>query len=241
VSPRYLPYLTEQFLKDLADQGLDLNLAIGDLGHDVFVDYRYNDVVNPVQANKLVDQSLTALAGSAALSLNDAVSTVAPLSEYMVNLSRTSSNYASFYCTVPFRQLALSRLTNLVGQDVNLNSRGLDYYLLQAAELGMGVKYTVTAKNPAILKSSHFESLYAADWNQWKDEILQAAEKVAELRAVIGGKQIVNHELLAENVFQTTYEGGVTVITNYTALPYESASGVVEAGTYLLAQEGGAL
>ena len=66
-------------------------------------------------------------------------------------------------------------------------------------------------------------------------------EKVAELRAVIGGKQIVNHELLAENVFQTTYEGGVTVITNYTALPFESASGVVEAGTYLLVQEGGAL
>ena len=33
----------------------------------------------------------------------------------------------------------------------------------------------------------------------------------------------------------------LVVITNYTALPYESASGVVEAGTYLLVQEGGAL
>ena len=194
-----------------------------------------------MQANTIVEDTLKKLNAASALTLNDPSSELAPMADYITNVSHVPSDYASFYATVPFRQLALRGLTGIIGQDVNLNSRGLDYYLLQAAELGMGVKYTVTAKNPAILKSSHFESLYAADWNQWKDEILQAAEKVAELRAVIGGKQIVNHELLAENVFQTTYEGGVTVITNYTALPFESASGVVEAGTYLLAQEGGAL
>ena len=241
VSPKYLPYLADQFLADLKAQNLDLNLAIGDLGHDVFADYRYNNIINAVQANTIVEDTLKKLNAASALTLNDPSSELAPMADYITNVSHVSSDYASFYATVPFRQLALRGLTGIIGQDVNLNSRGLDYYLLQAAELGMGVKYTVTAKNPAILKSSHFESLYAADWNQWKDEILQAAEKVAELRAVIGGKQIVNHELLAENVFQTTYEGGVTVITNYTALPFESASGVVEAGTYLLAQEGGAL
>ena len=105
----------------------------------------------------------------------------------------------------------------------------------------MGVKYTVSAQNPDILKSSHFEALYAADWNEWKDEIILAAEKCAELRAIIGGQQITDHVMLQEDVFQTTYENGVVVITNYTALPYESSSGVVEAGTYLLVQEGGAL
>ena len=67
------------------------------------------------------------------------------------------------------------------------------------------------------------------------------AQTCADLRAVIGGQQITNHVLLQENVFETTYENGVRVITNYTALPYESADGVVEAGTYLLVQEGGAL
>ena len=241
VSPKYLPYLADEFLSDLAAQNLDLNLAIGDLGHDVFADLRYNGVINQVQANAIVEETLAKLNAASPLTLNDPSAEVAPMADYIVNVSRTSSNYASFYATVPFRQLALRGLTGIVGQDVNLSSRSLDYYLLQAAELGMGVKYTVTAQNPDILKSSHFESLYAADWSEWKDEILLAAEKCAELRAIIGGKQIVNHELLAEDVFQTTYEGGVIVITNYTALPYESASGVVEAGTYLLVQEGGAL
>ena len=241
LSPKYLPYVAEAFLADLARQGLDINLALSDLGHDVFADYRYRNIINTAQANALVDDALTMLANEASLTLNDVASTTAPMADYVVNVSRRSSDYASFYATVPFRQLALSGLTNLVGQDVNLNSRSLEYYLLQAAELGMGVKYTITMQNPDILKSSHFEALYAADWTEWKDEILRAAEECAKLRSVIGGQQITGHELLAENVFQTTYENGVRVITNYTALPFETADGMVEAGTYLLVQEGGAL
>ena len=50
--------------------------------------------------------------------------------------------------------------------------------------------------------------------------------------------------MLQPKVFQTTYEGGVRVITNYSALPYESTDGTVEGHSYLLipaAQEGGAL
>lgn len=241
ISPRYLPYVTEKFATGLDELGLELNLAIGDLGHDVFADFRYNDTINQVQANELVKSSLNTLSAKAALSLNDPLSELAPMADYTVNVSRTSSQYASFYCTIPFRQLALRGLTGVVGQDVNLNSRSLEYYLLQAAELGMGVKYTVTAQNPDVLKSSHFESLYAAYWEEWKDEILAAADRCSELTALIGGQQITNHVILAKDVFETTYENGVRVITNYTALPYESADGVVEAGTYLLVQEGGSL
>ena len=241
LSPRYLPYVADEFLAGLEAQNLDLNLAIGDLGHDVFADFRYKDVINTVEANTIVADTLAKLNGTAALTLNDPAADLAPMADYVVNVSRRSSDYASFAATIPFRQLALHGLTQVVGQDVNHNSRSLDYYLMQAAELGMSVKYTVSAQNPDILKSSHFESLYAADWNEWKDEILKAADKCAELRAVIGGQQIVNHVMLQEDVFQTTYENGVVVISNYTALPYESASGVVEAGTYLLIQEGGAL
>lgn len=241
VSPRYLPYLTHKFLAELDEQGLDLNLAIGDLGHDVFADFRYNSTINQVQANDLVMDALATLNSKAGLALNDPSSEAAPMADYTVNVSRVSSQYASFYSTIPFRQLALRGLTGVVGQDVNLNSRDADYYLMQAAELGMGVKYTVTAQNPDILKSSHFESLYAASWEEWKDEILKTADACAELRAVIGGKEITNHVILAKDVFETTYEGGVRVISNYTALPYESADGVVEAGTWLLVQEGGSL
>ncbi len=247
VSPRFFAYLAEQVRTGIkgneALAGADL--AIGDLAHDIFADYRYNDVVDPVESRAYVKEALAILASDGAeLSLYDPFGDVAALGAYAVNISRESSDYAAYYATVPFRQLALSGLTNVVSTDVNLSSRDMDYYLLQAAELGVSVKYTVCVQNPDVLKSSHFEAMYAIHWDAWQPEITRVAERCDALREAIGGRAIVNHEMLAPQVFRTTYEGDVVVITNYSALPYESTEGTIAPGTCWLStdvQEGGAL
>ena len=236
VSPKYLPYLAERFM---ADAGADAKVAIGDLAHDMFVDYRYHAVIDPVEAGLLVRQALEKMTGP--LALRDPASDLAPLGQWAVDVSRRSSEYASFYATVPFRQLCLSGLTQIAGEDVNLSSRDLRYSLLQAAELGTSVKFTVTGQNPYVLKSSHFEYLFAVYYPDWKDEILEAAAATEALRQEIGGRAIVNHRMLNPEVFETTYEGGVRIIANYSCEPYESESGTAEAGGWLLVKEGGSL
>lgn len=253
VSPRYFGYLSERIASDLA-QNETLSgaaLAIGDLAHDVYADYRFNDVINPVEARAYALDALETLAAdSTAIALSDPFGDVAAKADYAVNISRQSSDYASYYATIPFRQLALSGLTSVVSPDVNLTSYDLEHYMLQAAELGTSLKYTICVQNPDVLKSSHFEALYAVRWSDedgtlsWKNEILRAAQQLDALRAQIGGRAIENHELLAPQVFRTTYEGGVVVIANYSALPYESTEGTIEPGAYWLSpavQEGGAL
>jgi len=247
VSPRYFDHLAAAF-KQAQDSSALLkgtDLAIGDLACDVFADYRYRDVINPVQGREFARSALTALAGGeSAMSLNDPFADVAAMGDYAVNISRESSEYGTYYATVPFRQLALSGLTNVVGTDVNLTPYSLNYYLMQAAELGTSVKYTVSYRNPDLLKNSHFEAMYAIHWDAWQEEILSAANACAQLRQSIGGQAITGHEMLRPEVFLTSYEGGARVITNYSALPYESTEGTVEAGSYLLipaVQEGGAL
>ena len=237
ISPKYLPYVTEKFLVESENFPA---LAIGDLARDVYVDYRYRAVIDPVEARMLVSDSLNTLAART-LSLHDPATDLAVVGDYAVDVSRRSSDYTSFYATVPFRQLALSGLVELVGEDVNLNSRSLNYYLLQAAELGTSVKYTVTARNADALKNSHFEYLYAVSWEQWKDEIAQACEALAALREVIGGQTITGHRMLDVDVFETTWSNGARTVTNYSSVPYDAEDGVVEAGSYLLVQEGGAL
>lgn len=247
VSPRYFSHLATSFkqAQSHSDALRGADLAIGDLAHDVFADYRYRDIINPVQSRAFVRESLNTLAqDDSTLSLNDPFADVAAMGDYAVGVSRLSSDYASYYATVPFRQLALSGLTTVVGTDVNLSSRDLDFFLLQAAELGTSVKYTICAQNPDILKNSHFEGMYAVHWDAWQPEILEAAQACAQLREDIGGRAITGHAMLKPQVFETTYEGGVKVITNYSALPYESTNGTVGSGSYLLipaAQEGGAL
>lgn len=237
VSPRYLPTLAEDFLAESKDMPA---LAVGDLARDVYADYRYQDVINPVAARTLVEEALNRLA-ERKLAMHDPAADLAVLGDYAVDVSRQSSGYTSFYATVPFRQLALSGLVELVGKDVNLHSRSASYYLLQAAELGVSVKYTVTAQNPDVFKTSHFESLYAVGWDDWKEEILATSQALAELRQAIGGQTIANHRMLKPEVFETTWSGGARTIVNYSAVPCETDDGVVEPGSYLLVQEGGAL
>ena len=236
VSPKYLPYLAEAFS---TGAGEGTRVALGDLAHDLFADYRYHAVIDPVEARLLVRQALEKLNGP--LSLHDPAADLAPLGDWAVDVSRRSSDYASFYATVPFRQLCLSGLTRLAGEDVNLSSRKLDDYLLQAAELGVSVKFTVTGQNPYVLKGSHFEYLFAVYYPDWQDEILRAAQVAASLRQEIGGRDIVNHRMLTPDVFETTYEGGVRVIANYSCDPYECEDGTAEAGGWLLIKEGGSL
>ena len=213
------------------------SFAIGDLAHDFFLDYRYRDIIDPVRSRVLVKEALQKLSGP--LSLHDPAADLAPLGDWAVDVSRESSEYASFYATVPFRQLALSGLTQIAGVDVNLSSRSLSDFLLEAAELGTSVKYTVTAKNPYALKSSHFEYLYAVNWADWQDEINEAIAKTTALRDQIGGRAILNHRMLSPQVFETTYEGGVRVTVNYSGEPFETEAGTVEAHGCLLVKEGG--
>ena len=234
VSPKYLPYLAEK-LNDAASPMT--SFAIGDLAHDFFLDYRYRDIIDPVRSRVLVKEALQKLSGP--LSLHDPAADLAPLGDWAVDVSRESSEYASFYATVPFRQLALSGLTQIAGVDVNLSSRSLSDFLLEAAELGTSVKYTVTAKNPYALKSSHFEYLYAVNWADWQDEINEAIAKTTALRDQIGGRAILNHRMLSPQVFETTYEGGVRVTVNYSGEPFETEAGTVEAHGCLLVKEGG--
>ena len=234
VSPKYLPYLAERLNKATPNT----SFAIGDLAHDFFLDYRYQGIINPVQARLLVKEALGKLSGP--LSFHDPAADLAPLGEWAVDVSRDSSEYASFYATVPFKQLALSGLTQIAGEDVNLSSRSLNDALLTAAELGTSVKYTVTARNPYAFKSSHFEYLYAVNWADWQAEIGDAIAKTTALREQLGGKAILNHRMLSPQVFETTYEGCVRVTVNYGSDAYETEAGAAVPGRgYIIEKEGG--
>ena len=229
VSPAYLPTLTQAMRQ--ADSSL--SFALGDLAHDFFLDYRYRAIVDPVKSRALAKTALEQLADQP-LALKDPAADLAPLGTWATDVSRNSCEYATFYATVPLKQLVLSGLTSLAGTDVNLASRSLQDDLLEAAELGTSVKYTVSARNPYALKSSHFEYLYAISWADWESEIRSVIGKTGEIREKIGGRSIRNHRMLSPKVFETTYEGNITVTVNYSDEPFETEAGLIPAHSYVI-------
>ena len=76
-------------------------------------------------------------------------------------------------------------------------------------------------------------------WADWEAEISEAIRETTALREAVGGREIVNHRMLAPQVFETTYAGGVKVTVNYSAEDFDAPSGPVPAHDYIIDKEGG--
>lgn len=212
VSPYYLPGLTKSFLKETKDYS---KIAVPDLAQYVYSDYKYNRGATPTQAFDVVDQVLDQMAQEKGLSLANPNMELARYAEVVTDISRESSDYKTFFTTIPFRQLVLHGLTMQTTENVNMSSKSPEYYILQAVELAMYPKFTLTAKNVDVLKNGAYSYLYSTEYSKLKTVIDQVYKEVTEAFSQIGSQKIVNHYRLADQVFCTEYESGVSVITNY--------------------------
>lgn len=152
-----------------------------------------------------------------------------------MDVSRESSDYATFAATIPFKQLVMNGLIDYTTEDVNLSSRNASYFVLQAAELGAYPKFILTHKNVDVLKNTDFSYLYSAQFELLENEIREIYEECAALRSRIGTSEITGHRVVEEGVYETSYAGGAVVLVNYNLYDVTLSDGsVLEAESYLL-------
>ena len=155
-----------------------------------------------------------------------------------VDVSKESSDYATFSHTIPFRQLVMNGLCDYTTENVNISSKNAEYFVLQAAKLGSYPKYILTSKPVTSLKNTDYHYLYSAQYDLLKDGIKAMYAQIADIRGKIGTNEIAGHTCLAEKVYKTTYANGVEVIVNYNLHSVELEDGtVLEAEAYRI--EGG--
>lgn len=218
LNPVYLDSVTDGFLKE--GEAYE-NLYIGDLASDYYASYKKDGIVTPAQAQNLVNKNLKKLAGSKTLSLNDPEMNEITYGKYAVNISRESSGYGGFSEEIPFRQLVMNGLIAYTTVDVNESGINTDYFLLQALELGSYPKFTVTAKNLDVLKNSDYTDFISRQYSRISSDIKELYKKYEAEFQKINSVKITNHEILDKNVFETTYDSGARVITNYNQYPVE--------------------
>lgn len=212
ISPHYLNGVVDKFIE--ASREYDA-LYIPDLANMYYSDYKFNNVVGPYDAMNILNDNLIKLSQEKKLALYDPFMKYIPYGEYAVEISRESSDYATFAATIPFRQLVMNGLVQFTTENVNMSSYQKEYYILQAVELGAYPKFTITKESEDILKASSYTHYYSTRYDNWKDVIKEVYDECNEVREMIGSGKIVNHTMLMENVYRTDYEGGVSVITNY--------------------------
>nr|WP_297707979.1 DUF5696 domain-containing protein [uncultured Butyrivibrio sp.] len=212
VSPKYLTGVVNKFVKHADNYG---SLYLGTLGNQYYADYKNDNMISPYEAQTVLLENFDSLSNGHELVLSDPFFAYASYGKTLTDISRENSNYTTFTYDIPFKQLVLSGLADITTTQVNMSSKEENYFVLQAAELGVIPKYTVSYENEDVLKNSDYTSLYAVNYAGQKESIERVYEKCGEILEKTGTTQIKNHKTLAEGVFETTYESGAVVRVNY--------------------------
>lgn len=234
VAPKYLKHVVDGFTSSVGD----VNLAIEDLGNQVYANYKASAPVSLYEGERVVDSALSTLTADRSLILYNPIASRMLYADYAADISRESSDYGLIHHNVPFRQLVMNGLVKYTTLDVNESSSGKNYYVLQALELGSMPKFKITSKNVDILKENNYNKLYSTCYDIVKDEIKSVNTEVTDAFAKIGTTEIMGHEILDDKIFVTTYATGVKVVTNYNTFEADTPYGTLGAMGYTIVEGG---
>ena len=144
-----------------------------------------------------------------------------------------SSQYIIETQDVPFYQIAMHGLINYSTESLNA-FYDQDYYMLKAIETGSDLKYTLGAQNFDQLQFTEFQYYNYINYNDWKDTIIETYNKVSEVNSKVSDAKIIGHEYLTDDVVQTTYDNGISVVVNYSQSDYRSGNISVGASNYIV-------
>ncbi len=237
LSPVYLKGVSDAFIKK---SGKYKNLGISDLGELPYGDYNNTAKVDPVRAAGTVKDVFDKLKETRNLAISNAFMKYAPYADVISDVSRDSSEYATFAYTIPFRQLVLNGICDYTTENVNMSSKDEMYYILQAAELGSLPKFTVMNEKEDIFKNTSYDYLYCVNYDKLSETIKNVWSKCSDIYSKIGTNEITDHAIIEDGVYETTYKSGRKVIVNYNLTPVNvSGTGEIEAENYVILDENG--
>ncbi len=235
VAPKYLLNVVNKFSESAKTYK---NLAIGDLGNLVYENLSDSDEWNPYESEIMIQSALETLADGRSLVLYNPNANRVKYAAVSADISRESSDYGLIRENVPFRQLVLNGLTDYTTLSVNTSSSDNAYFTLQALELASFPKYTITYKSVDRLKEANYNELFATEYSIFADQIKEQYATIKAEFEKIGTTKIKSHSVLDNKVYETTYDTGVKVITNYNTTPVETEYGVIAAEDYLVIEGG---
>jgi hypothetical protein len=115
---------------------------------------------------------------------------------------------------VPFNQIVLHGSVTYTSEWANVRQESRTEYL-RGIEYGAYPTYVFASAPSDKLRHSYSIWYYSLDYRNWLDRLSKEYTRVNEALGDVQDKRIVGHRTLAENVKETTYEGGQRVIVNY--------------------------
>ncbi|MBO5200612.1 MAG: hypothetical protein J6B93_04960 [Clostridia bacterium] len=203
----------------------------------VYTDYGKQTVARSASMQAM-EELLNTTAKSATLTVEAPPQYALKATGLAVNLPMTSNGYTVTDQSVPFYQLAVSGLFTYCGDPINLAGDGRKM-LLQSLETGSALHYSFITEDNTLVDGTELDCLYSADFDLWKDTVVENYKITKELFDVTLGGRITHHTYLADGVTCTTYENGAKVFVNYTRQDYEYEGRLIAAQGYIISEAEG--
>lgn len=241
LSPGQLERVVDSFSKSYSSYDIS-GLSLGDLGILLFADYRLNpnSLVDRVMAADIVAQQGANLTKEHDLMVAGGNAYLLPFADILVHAPLFSRSDAILHQTVPFYPMVISGHKLYAGDPFNIGDYSGDLYFLKTLETGALPYFSLSWQPSALTKNTDYNYLFATHYAALKDDILSLYNDVNQLFGDVWAATIVDHQILAPNVVQTTYDTGLVIVVNYTTEPHILHDGlVVPALGYTVMSKGG--
>ena len=210
--PAKVPGLVDQFASSANEWGLS-NISLDRIGKVLYTDYA-DDVENTTRADAL-DCWKTALKTADEKSENLMVhggnAYTLAYADIVTDVANGSSDYDMADQTVPFYQIVLQGNTVLAPTAFNMS---VDYEreLLKILENGGNLKYNLIYGDVDQLVGTEFDTMVSYSYKRWKSKIVEHYKVLQEVSTQFAGKNIIGHEIIADDVTVTEYETGKVIV-----------------------------
>lgn len=239
LSPSKLGSLVDGFLASYRSYGIP-GISLADMGKEANSDFRFDEqLVDRQKAARTIEEQVRKMSREARLNVmaDGPNARVLPYLDSVVNMPGGSNWYNILDESVPFLQMVCRGYIDYAGEPMNLAEDRTDS-LLRMIETGSCPYLVVAYGDSSLVKETEFDHLYSLNYRDWIDEAVEAYRQVNQALGCVQGQRIVGHEKVADSVFETSYESGVSVIVNYRAADVVVEGHVVPARGFLLVERG---
>ena len=233
LTPKLFVEASDELMGPLEKSGFK-NISLSTLGSGYYSDYRYNE--NNIGAGyaEAIENIFENYNSSQYGVMFDSANQYAAVNaNHIVNIPTYTSDYDAQDEWLPFYQMVFKGFVPLSSNSVNLvNNSKME--LLRSIQCGVALKFTVCGSDTADYANSNFTELLAGSYENCKSQITNYLSDSCYALNTLKNSKIISFAKIDENIYETNFDNGCSVIVNYSQHDYLYNEDMVEAESFIV-------
>lgn len=192
-----------------------LGVSFEDIGMDLSSDFYKKDYYSREAVKNLQEELLKSMDDAGEyIMINSGNEFAVPYADIVTDVDLKGSDYTIIDAKIPFYQMAIHGYVDYTGRSLNVCGND-EEELLNCAEYGAGLKFTLMDESSFTLQKTLYTSYYGSEYDAWKDRMIDIYTRYNNELSGLFNQEMVDHEIVDVDVTCTTYADGTKVYVNY--------------------------